>query len=258
MGSDAWLDVEAIAGELRVFFDQQRSDLTTFGSRVNQVFEAFVFAQVIAWHREHDWTVEFVHPKEAIKKKPVNEPTHAPAQVALRLKFSTKGRPSGYSYARCSRGGATVQIRHGLRVMTHSGQRFNQPKANVVLDVAVIDDLDLTHYDSDAALENKHLRTFGEAKHMSAFAELLVGFLGLVAEIQPGRLRSRARGRQRKLGLLPFLYVSGFITGTANGVKETVWRRGFAVNIYSRTDQLARSTRLHLKPRTESVSRPSK
>jgi hypothetical protein len=54
--------------------------------------------------------------------------------------------------------------------------------------VAVISDTDLSDYGTDDYLESSHLITFGEAKHMSAFAELIASFIGLVHELLPDKL----------------------------------------------------------------------
>lgn len=137
----------------------------------------------------------------------------------------------------CSRGDVRLQVRHGLRIATRSfatSAPLGKP-ANVCLDVAVIVDQDLSSYDTNRAVDNDALLTFGEAKHMSAFAELITGFLGLVFEIMPERLSSLrpyvgpVRPRDH---VAPFLYVSGFLYPTAQGLLDTIRFRGFDVDVF--------------------------
>jgi hypothetical protein len=209
------MDREAVSERLAKFFSTNRSDLGKFGSTVNQTFEAFVFTQVISWYRGRNWKV-------------VLEPPKGSPAGTVKLKFNTRGRPSGYTYARCEKDDVVVQIRHGLRVATRHHKRFQFPPANVCLDVSVIQDRDLLDYDTDAYLPNDDLITFAEAKHMSAFAELVANFIGLVHEMQPNRLaegsmRQPRPGRRRRHPA-PFLYVSGILYKTARGVVETIPR----------------------------------
>ena len=49
------------------------------------------------------------------------------------------------------------------------------------LDVAVIRDMDLEGFSTFDHVPNDQLLTFGEAKHMSAFAELVASFIGVVS-----------------------------------------------------------------------------
>jgi hypothetical protein len=116
------------------------------------------------------------------------------------------------------------------------------PAANVCLDVAVIRDSNLSWYGTRDYLPNADLITFGEAKHMSAFAELVAGFLGLVYELQPHRLkrtRTKAWKNAPQDHPAPFLFVSGHLWYTAEGIAATVVRRKLDVDIYSKTKLLA-------------------
>lgn len=230
-----WIDTEKLRNDLTRFFGANRKSLSIFGSTVNQTFEAFVFASVISWYKERGWAVSFANPAA----------TDAHRKPTLRLKFSTRGRPNNYTYATCSSGDEILQIRHQLRVATRAYRTSSKSRANVVLDVAVVNDLDLSEHGTNDHVENKSLITFGEAKHMSAFAELVASFLGVVHEMQPERLR-RIRVR-RKLPRPrssapphppPFLFVSGFLFHTAQGLVETIVRRKFDVDVYWRTNQL--------------------
>jgi hypothetical protein len=156
--NELWIDQARIRQMLAGFFDERHSDVTRFGSTVNQTFEAFVFAAVTRWYQARGWQTEFVHPGRRDER-----------EASVRLKFSTRGRPDNYTYVRCRRGRAEVQIRHQLRVATFFHQEGDA--ANVCLDVAVIRSTDLGNFSSDMYVHNRLLITFGEAKHMSAFAE---------------------------------------------------------------------------------------
>ena len=231
-----WIDTAKLRGDLSRFFGEKRKDLSIFGSTVNQTFEAFVYASVVSWYKERGWSVTFVNPG----------PTGAHGKPTLRLKFSTRGRPENYTYARCIKDPETLQVRHQLRVATRAYRARNKCRANIVLDVAVIQEVDLSGHGTNDYVENESLITFGEAKHMSAFAELVASFLGIVHEMQPDRLKRRrfksklAVARQLTPGHPPaFLFVSGFLYHTAQGVLETVNRRGFDVDVYWRTSQMA-------------------
>lgn len=230
-----WIDIVSLRKDLTSFFSSSRKDLSLFGSTVNQTFEAFVFASVIGWYKERGWRVDLANPGRAVPG----------GKQTLRLKFSTRGRPENYTYARCSRDGEAIQIRHQLRVATRAYKPSNKFRANLVLDVAVIRDLDLTEYGTTDHVANASLITFGEAKHMSAFAELVASFLGVASEMQPERLRRRrfrskvAQARVAKSPHVPpFLYVSGFLFHTAQGLAETILKRGFDVDVYWRTNQM--------------------
>jgi|GEM_PF-3862392 len=79
----------------------------------------------------------------------------------------------------------------------------------------------------------------GEAKHMSAFAELVAGFIGLVFELQPKRLSDIRSKPKRVHQLPPFLFVSGLLLKTAQGVCYTCKSRGFDIDVYSSAQQLS-------------------
>ena len=115
------------------------------------------------------------------------------------------------------------------------------------LDVAVINDTDLGLYLTNTALPNANLITFGEAKHMSGFAELVAGFIGLVHELQPRRLK-RIRTRTWKAvvpdHLSPFLFVSGILYPTGQGIHQTIQNRLYDINIFTQTDTLPGAPKL--------------
>jgi hypothetical protein len=225
---EPWIDTDKLKKDLGKFFEEKRPELYAFGRTVNQVFEAFVFASVATWYRERGWTIEFVHPRRHVSKH-------------LRLKFNTRGKPSNYSFIRCSKEQREVHIRHQIRVATSHyrvGQRF---RANVVLDVAILEPAELDWMETNDYIPNENLISFGEAKHMSAFAELVANFVGLIHELQPRRLK-RHRFKTKKplipVHLSPFLFVSGFLFPTAQGLRETIIRRGYDIDIFWRTNQL--------------------
>lgn len=210
-------DQAATKSSLKSFFSAHKPRLTSFGGTVNQTFEAFVFAASIKWYRRRRWNTSVVNPKGG----------------QFRLKFSTRGRPSNFSYVRCQRGKQSCQLRHQLRVTTaHSrvGQRF---RANICCDLAVIKDINLDSYSTFDAIPNNQLITFAEAKHMSAFAELLASFLGVVHELQPARLKARSRLSWKGNHPKSFLYVSGILYHTAKGILETIQSRKLNLAIYS-------------------------
>jgi len=234
--NENWIDVSALRTRLSGFFADQKTQIGTFGSRVNQVFEAFVFAQVVAWYKDAKWSVAIVNPSDDSGKS-----------VPLRLKFSTRGRPDNYSYAECRKRNDEVQVRHQLRVATRSHKADQLPPANICLDVAVIRPVDLSNHRSNDFVNNVDLVSFGEAKHMSAFAELVAGFIGLVHEMQPERLKKVRGGRGKKIfpeHPAPFLFVSGHLWRTARGVAKTIHRRGYEIDIYTRAKALATGLRL--------------
>lgn len=105
----------------------------------------------------------------------------------------------------------------------------------MVLDVAVIADQDLSKLESDDFVDNSSLITFGEAKHMSAFAELIANFIGMVHEMMPDALtpiRPYIGPHEYREHPSPFLYVSGYLYPTAKGITDTIKYRGFDIDIY--------------------------
>lgn len=231
--SNEWVNVEVLKGQLANFFNDSKGDLTKFGSTINQIFEAFVLASIASWYKKNGWIVCAINPQSPDKDK----------QKFFRLKFSTRGRPSNYTYIKCSKGDRVIQIRHQLRVGTKFHKQENWPPANVCLDVAVIEpEDDIEFYSTKDHLDNTKLITFAEAKHMSAFAELVAGFIGLVHEIQPRRLKCIRRGmwlKSEQEHPAPFLYVSGILYHTAKGLKNTIIKRKYDIDIYSETEHLS-------------------
>ena len=207
--------------KLNKFFYKEKPRLNSFGNVVNQVFEAYTFASTIKWYEKNGWKVNIVSP--VIKKKRI-----------FKLKFSTKGIPNRYSYAICEKEGDKCQIRHQLRVATKSFKEKNKYRANICCDVVVLNDIDLSGYFTDMAIPNSNLISFGEVKHMSAYAELIAGFIGMVHELQPIRLKKR-RIKKWKMGshISPYLNVSGFLQHTAKGLNETIESRKYDIDVYS-------------------------
>jgi hypothetical protein len=236
--SDPFIDINSLKIGLATFFEEQKDNLSRFGSTVNQTFEAYVVASTVAWYRERKWKVQFIHPKDELGK----------VRLTCHLKFSTSGAPEKYTYAVCSKKGERVQVRHQLRVATAHDRTDNRHHANMCLDVAVIQDTDLSAYASKTQLPNDRLTAFGEAKHMSAFAELIAGFLGMVHELQPHRLSAGPHAISDHLQ--PFLYVSGWLNGTALGLAETIRQRGFDLRIYSVDNKLNKGVAINVTPKT--------
>lgn len=224
--TERWVDANAIGLTLRRFFKDEKEELSKFGSTINQVFESFVLASLATRYEKNGWGLTVVNP-ESQALSSIKE---------LRLKFSTRGRPSAYTYFRCERSGEVVEIRHQLRVATRFHEDGQRPPSNIVLDVAVIVPSDLSAYDTDQAVPNELLITFGEAKHMSAFAELIASFLGVVHEMQPERLTSR---RTTPTHPSPFLFVSGYLMRTARGLVQTVKKRQYDLEFYTQDTPLS-------------------
>src|SRR4051794_5582529 len=105
--ADYFFNQKDAKSELRNFFKKQKAKLTSFGSTVNQTFEASVFAKVIKWYQQKGYEVTIHNPK-------VN------GKQIFRLKFSTRGAPDRYSYATITLKERTIQLRHQLRVATFS------------------------------------------------------------------------------------------------------------------------------------------
>jgi len=227
--TNAYIDQAVLKQQLAALFNTEKDKFSYFGSRVNQTFEAFVFASVIKWYQNNSWETSFHHPFNSTTNKP--QP---------KLKFSTRGRPDGYSYIIAKKGDQVIQIRHQIRVATTKYKKDNIHRANICLDVAVLNNIDLSHYKTYFAVPNKELITFAEAKHMSGYAELLASFIGLVHELQPFRLkRIRTKKYSKPPHHAPFLYVSGTLYSTAEGLKETIEKRKFDIDIYSTLNQFS-------------------
>ncbi len=207
--------------DLSKFFMNEKADINNFGSTVNQTFEAFVFANVIKWYQNNNWEVKIVNP---IKH----------GKPAFNLKFNTRGAPINYSYALCQKGNNSCQIRHGLRTHTRYHKETYGRSANIVCDIVIMENIDINYYTTDTALPNKFLISFGEVKHMSAYAELIASFIGLTFELKPENLkRLRIKNRRHPDNVSCFLYVSGLLYPTAKGMVETIERRKFDIDIYS-------------------------
>ena len=238
-----WIDQKGIQESLAEFFDVNRKEVSLFGNTVNQTFEAFVFASVISWYKTRGWKINFVNPHEEIQGDGSRKQT-------VRLKFSTRGRPENYTYVTCEKGDQKVDVRHQLRVATRFHLDGGEPPANICLDVAVIKSADLSDFTTDMHVPNGHLVAFGEAKHMSAFAELVAGFLGLVHEMQPERLKRVRVGLKKQRNTdhpAAFLYVSGVLYRTAEGIVDTIQRRKYDVDVYTATAGLSDTVKIPVR-----------
>jgi len=217
-------DQELAKNELNDFFLKNGALLTSFGSTVNQTFEAFVFASCIKWYKNNDWIVNIINPKDGRYKN------------KFQLKFNTRGAPANYSYAKCVKNNEIKQIHHGLRVNTkYSTYEVDKFDSNICLDIAIIKETDISNYKTDIAIPNEQLLSFGEAKHMSAFAELIASFIGMVHELLPKALNP---AETLEGDILPFLYVSGGLYKTARGIYDTIKNRGYKIKIYSFDNKL--------------------
>lgn len=201
--------------DLLDFFGAYHAQLDSFGRYVNQTFEAFALAQTIKWYIKQGWKVSCKNPKVG----------------QFKLKFSTRGRPANFSFFILKLNGQTIHVRHQLRV----GIRDNlTSSANINLDVAIYKETDLTKYASDDFLPNQRLISFGEAKHMSAFAELIANFIGLVHELLPEKLDNIRNKDGFSPGdhIPPFLIVSGILYRTAKELKQSIEDRGYDIDVY--------------------------
>lgn len=206
--------------DLERFFSKEKANLNSFGNKVNQTFEAYTFAETIKWYKNHGWFVTLKNP--TVKKVEV-----------FRLKFSTRGAPQNFSYAICSKNDHSCQIRHQLRISTKSHSQRNKYSANICCDIAIINDLDLQYYSTNDGVPNAELISFGEVKHMSAFAELVAGFIGMVHELQPVRLRrTRTKVWIKNEHIAPYINLSGYLHGTAKGLNETIEKRKYDIDLY--------------------------
>ncbi|MDR0473745.1 MAG: hypothetical protein LBH43_08780 [Treponema sp.] len=113
----------------------------------------------------------------------------------------------------------------------------NEYPANICLDVAIIKETYIDELKTDRAVLNENLICFGEAKHMSAFAESIASFIGMVHELLPGKLENIENADINDL--YPFLYVSGRLNPTAKGLRETIEKRNMGIRIYSFDDPMA-------------------
>lgn len=109
-----------------------------------------------------------------------------------------------------------------MRVNTKYSSEADHFKANICLDIAIIKETDITNFGTDIAISNSQLVSFGEAKHMSAFVELVASFIGMVHELLPKSLDPICDFED---DILPFLYVSGRLNPTAKGLYETIISR---------------------------------
>jgi len=213
-------DQKATKENLNDFFSKYKTTVNSFGSTVNQTFEAYVFANCIKWFMRNGWNVQIINPRKGMYKN------------KFKLKFNTRGAPSHYSYALCKKNNETKQIHHGLRVSTrYEDYSEKDYSANICLDVAIIHETDVSCFETDCAIPNSQLISFGEAKHMSAFAELIAGFIGMVHELLPENLEKNNEFNSDEI--YPFLYVSGKLNPTAKGILETIKKREIKIRIYS-------------------------
>jgi len=220
--------------DLRAFFKKQQTNLYSFGRTVNQTVEAFVFAEAMRLYDSANWDVDVINPKDKRTKK-----------KAFRLKFSTRGKPNGYSYATASKDGVRIQIRHGLRVSIYNEGR--KTTANMCCDIAIIRDNDLSHFATDEPVPNHWLLSFAEVKHMSAYPELIASFVGLVHELLPKRLQNvRIGAVSQNIPPSPFLYVSGILWAGALTMEQSIFERAYDIDIYSNDRQIGVPRRIEV------------
>jgi hypothetical protein len=87
--AEAWIDVSALKPRLASFFGSDRHDLLLFGSTVNQVFEAFVFAQLRQFTMPQ-WRLDLdCYARQATAKQ--SAPSH---QLAARVLASLRPDPT--------------------------------------------------------------------------------------------------------------------------------------------------------------------
>lgn len=219
----SWFDQKLAISGLRSFFHNDGATALDFGHRVYQTFEATTFAQVIKWYSDRGWKTSVINPRGSKK--------------GFRLKYSTRGDAKNYTYVLCVNKKCfpeAIQIRHQIRVETFYNIRKTLPRANIVCDVAILQDGDYDFIVGNMHVLKDHLISFAEAKHMDAYAELVASFIGLVHEMQPWRLshdrfkRRTAYSQHPK----PFLNISGVCMPTAQGIKATIIRRNIDIAIH--------------------------
>ncbi|MBK7143607.1 MAG: hypothetical protein IPH75_16210 [bacterium] len=143
-----YFDQQTATKDLQAFFGSHKAQLQLFGSRVNQTFEAFVFAATIRHYQKNGWATTIENPG---------------SPSGLRLKFSTRGAPKNFSYCRAQKGLETVQIRHQLRVDIAKRYPTQKKRSNICCDVVIMRDVNIDHYSTDSSLPNQELISFGES-----------------------------------------------------------------------------------------------
>ena len=73
--------------------------------------------------------------------------------------------------------------------------------------------------------------------------------------MQPHRLRETVRSKEVRS---PFLYVSGFLNRTAQGIEESLRIRGYDLDVYCRTKQLAEACKIPDRPAPAKAKRERK
>lgn len=111
-----------------------------------------------------------------------------------------------------------------------------------------MEDIDLSDFTTKDAIANETLISFGEVKHMSAFAELVASFIGLVHELTPSRPKRVRKPGYRKDDIASFLYASGIMYPTAKGILKTIKSRKHDIDVYSVEAPL-----LFVKPKEEVI-----
>lgn len=222
----SWFDQQLAIGTLTHFFKDDGGKASDFGRRVYQTFEALTFAQTIKWYKDKNWTITIINPGTGKKNE-------------FRLKYSTRGDTKNFTYAMCTNPddpSEVVQIRHQIRVATAYNTRKKPSSlwANIVCDVAVLQDRNYDYIAGNMHVENNRLITFAEAKHMDAYAELLAAFIGLVHELQPWRLAHDVKKRRAQYAHhpKPWLNLSGVCMATAEGIKYTIVQRGLDIEVH--------------------------
>lgn len=214
-------DQKVAITKLNKFFVSEKPQIDSFGKMVNQTFEAYTFASTIEWYKRNGWTVKICNPK-------------VKGMRVFKLKFTTWGCPKNFTYAICKKNSNSCQIRHQLRVNTKSYKDNNKFSANMCCDIVILKNIDLDFFSPKNAISNNNLISFGEVKHMSAFAELIAGFIGVVHELQPKRLKKiRIRSWAKNDHISPYLNVSGRLQPTANGLVETIKKRKYDIDVYN-------------------------
>ncbi|MFA7654339.1 MAG: hypothetical protein WCX97_04910 [Candidatus Magasanikbacteria bacterium] len=217
-------DQEKARNNLKKYFETEKADLYSFGTTVNQVFEAYTFAETIQWYQKNHWQAKIINPPEGFT-----------------LKFSTRGRPFNYSYVICEKDIKKCQIRHQLRVKTKAHKQNNKYAANICCDIVIMEDMPIDYFSTKDAIENQWLIAFGEVKHMSAYAELIASFIGIVHELQPKRLKNIRTKKQSKMPhdhISSFLNVSGELWPTAKGLNETIEKRKYDIDVYCHSKKI--------------------
>jgi hypothetical protein len=217
------MNERALTKALEAFARRHRTTFETLGNRQTQLLELAAFAGVIQHYRSVGFRTHAVNPG---------------AGSIFKVKLSTRGHPSDYSFVQCERDGEVVEIHSNVSV------RGAHDAGIYCVDVAVVRPNTMPRSKTGPkwiALENRELITFCEVKKLVVYPMLLAQFVGIVHEIQPRFLGRRRRGFGRRGHLPPTLIALGQLSGNSSVIIEGFGTRRFHLEVASSYDlRLAR------------------